>query len=163
MKQSTSKSLEVMVREECQRQRDNWFNKYTDVLVNLHSEELTEDTQIPRQFKDEFPAVVAGCQDIPSNVEMIGCSGCHTTKWNPDLKDAFQLKLGGSIGSLSPNTGCSFPIGNCAEQHAANKVLNKLNGRGIQHSLQNLAFSKAIRPRTMIEISYCSNCTTLFS
>ena len=163
MKTTTSVTLFPLVIEECKKQRDRWFKKY-DPQGNLFPAFLEDENfVIPRKFQDEFSAVVAGCQDPPTSVEYIGLNGCNTTSWSYNLRSAFVSKLGGNVGEESLITGCGYPIGNCAEQHAANRVLKDLEGNRINRDVSDLSFTKAVRPRTMQKIDYCLNCETLFS
>lgn len=79
------------------------------------------------------------------------------------MRSAFVGKLGGDVGEISPITGCGYPIGNCAEQHAANRVMKELEANRLNRDVSQLSFTKAIRPRTMQIIAYCDNCVTLFT
>ena len=162
MRANTSNTLALRVVSECRKQRDRWFNKYCKPENWVPSVVINGEIQIPKEYKKEFSAAVAGCQDPDFNVEHVGCSGCDTTKWSEKMELAFDQKLGGSVGDHSPITGCTNRIGNCAEQHAANMVMNEHEEKGIHQEIENLAFTQAIRPRTMIEIDYCLNCRTLF-
>lgn len=163
MNVSTSTTLSSLVREECERQRNLWFKKYA--IQEPHIPAVIEDgeIQIPYIYMHEFSAVVSGCQDPPSNIEYIGLNGCNTTSWNKELESACMRKLGGPIGGKSSVTGCKNVIGHCAEQHAANSVMNDLYKGGISRDVEQLTFSKAFRPRTMKTIDYCANCETLFT
>ncbi len=55
---------------------------------------------------------------------------------------------------------CKHPIGQCAEQHAANLLLQQVNPALDVKS--EIYFSKAIRPSTGEEFDYCDNCKVLF-
>lgn len=68
-----------------------------------------------------------------------------------------KMKSLGRIGSV--RDACKNPIGACAEPHAAHRVLCHF---GPHMSLNQIVFSKAIRPRTMEEIGYCQNCKDTF-
>lgn len=68
-----------------------------------------------------------------------------------------KMKSLGKIGSV--RDACKNPIGACAEPHAAHRVLCHF---GPHMSLNQIVFSKAIRPRTMEEIGYCQNCKDTF-
>ncbi|MFR1249281.1 MAG: hypothetical protein ACLSFE_09900 [Christensenellales bacterium] len=68
------------------------------------------------------------------------------------LKD--KLK---TLGVLGQKRGKNY-LGNCAEVHAANKVL-------LQNdivAIKQLTFSNAYRPRTLQRIDYCQNCLDTF-
>lgn len=55
---------------------------------------------------------------------------------------------------------CCNVLENCAEQRAANDILQA--PQVTIPSLSNLRFSLALRPRTMEAIAYCYNCVTIF-
>lgn len=61
----------------------------------------------------------------------------------------------GKIGSFAP--GVSHPIGYCAEQNVANRLLLDSDA-----SIGDVEFSVAIRPKTGEVIDYCDNCRALF-
>ena len=61
----------------------------------------------------------------------------------------------GKIGSFAP--GVSHPIGYCAEQNVANRLL-----LGADAIIGDIEFSVAIRPKTGEVIDYCKNCKALF-
>lgn len=52
-----------------------------------------------------------------------------------------------------------FPIGQCAEQHAANELLLYCHPINIK---RDVFFSKAVRPSTGEVFPYCKNCKKLF-
>ncbi|MDE5849132.1 MAG: hypothetical protein K2H38_03230 [Muribaculaceae bacterium] len=73
------------------------------------------------------------------------------------MRKAFELKLGGEVGEISPITGLQFPIGQCAEQHAANSIIRDLPQRET-----DIIFSTCLRPRTMGIQAACLKCLTVF-
>lgn len=73
------------------------------------------------------------------------------------LVSEFRTKLCGEVGEISPVTNCPFPIGNCAEAHAADAILHIRD-----HNTDDILFSVCLRPRTLEIIDSCVNCTTLF-
>jgi len=54
-------------------------------------------------------------------------------------------------------------FGTCAEDDAANKVLDFFISKKKEVSLRKLSFTKAIRPRTGEVIPYCQTCINIFS
>ena len=60
-----------------------------------------------------------------------------------------------------PATGEVRFLGTCAEDDAANKVLNALEPNASK--LNELQFTKALRPRTGNKVKYCKTCQTIFS
>ncbi len=151
---SHSASLYKSVIAECFKQRKQWEEKYNKQLGPVEI--------IPKKYEKEFPAAVAGCLGPISNVERVGKSGSITNQWDEDIISLFHTRLGGSVGSHSPITTCYYPIGNCAEQHAANMVMLEGKKNRNREEANKLFFTEAIRPRTMQVIDYCSNCTAVF-
>lgn len=57
---------------------------------------------------------------------------------------------------------CSFPVGQCAEQHAANNLL-KILGNSLNIK-KDFFFGKPVRTATGEDnIPYCANCSNLFN
>lgn len=151
---SPSMSLYKSVLEECFKQRDRWKEKY--------GEQLGPHDEIPRKFHKEFSAVVSGCLGPLSKVERVGKSASMTNKWDDDIVSLFHMRLGGSVGSMSPISTAKFAIGNCAEQHAANMVMLEGKKKKITEEPNKLVFTESIRPRTMQVIDCCPNCSAVF-
>jgi len=61
----------------------------------------------------------------------------------------------GTIGGFAP--GVKHPIGYCAEQNVANRLMLDEDAR-----IGDIEFSIAIRPKTGEVIDYCNNCRALF-
>lgn len=110
----------------------------------------------------DWPAIIVACSDN-SNVVCDfsrGVKAIHLC--NPLLHKLSSL---GIIGQKRKYivSGCEMysknRLGYCAEQHAANKLYKK----GSNCQLNNLSFSRAIRPRTGEQIDYCDNCQLIFS
>lgn len=69
-----------------------------------------------------------------------------------------QLNRLGTIGTISTITGSSNIIGKCAEVKATNNLLKRESQLGVN----NIVFTKAIRPRTLEKIPRCQNCIEIF-
>lgn len=105
-----------------------------------------------RRNRDNINTVIGA--EFESN-RAIGHNKAAITKLVSRLKS--KLETLGSIGSKRPE--CPYPIGNCAEVDASNKVLCRQSS--IQ--LKDIIFSEAIRPRTMGLIPTCQNCIDTFN
>lgn len=104
----------------------------------------------------DYPAVVVSCKMNGGNNRIYnGNSSKPTSGMYEPLLEIALTQLGG-VGQHSRN-GCPYTIGNCAEPHAANKLL-KDNCVG----LDRILFSTALRPRTRQVIPYCANCRAVF-
>lgn len=64
----------------------------------------------------------------------------------------------GKIGTTSDTTKSSNIIGKCAEVKAANNLLKRESNLEVN----KVAFTKAIRPRTLERIPRCKNCINIF-
>lgn len=104
----------------------------------------------------DYPAVVVSCKKNNGDNRIYNGNSSKPTlgMYEPPLEIALT-RLGG-VGQHSRN-GCPYTIGNCAEPHAANKLL-KDNFVG----LDQILFSTARRPRTRQLIPYCANCRAVF-
>lgn len=82
------------------------------------------------------------------------------------MENLLKRKLGNVIRGKSTKTGCCYPIGQCAEPHAANNYLKVIDS-SIDPE-RELFFSTPYRPRTKAPIkvfkafSYCDNCKATF-
>lgn len=111
----------------------------------------------------DYPAMVVVCADNinPQNV----CYGesaepsCRT--YRPSFEHELVKILKNGIKKTSPVTGCKNPIGQCAEQHAANKLTTTYKLPIFQ--IKSFLFSSARRPRTGEKKTYCANCKLLFN
>lgn len=105
----------------------------------------------------DYPAVVSVCcWDKHRNKPYRGYS--HSAYSNSYTSKILKSKLEelGSIGRR--NSKYENPIGQCAEPHAAQKMLNKMNCK----DLKDILFSTAKRPRTLEEIPPCGICKYVF-
>lgn len=109
----------------------------------------------------EYPAmavVCEGCGYIRSAYAYKMFGG----RCNPLLLQ--QIQHFGQIGHRpqgNNNLEQKYPLGNCAEQHAADKVLNAISKRGQNVQLSALQYSIAMRPRTMQRFAACKNCQAI--
>lgn len=108
----------------------------------------------------DYPAMVASCcrNDIATPLEIFTAYSespqiaGYTSKLTKDL-----AKIG-KLGTTMVQT-CRNPIGQCAEQHAAEKLLQKRK----RFIVKNILFSTAFRPRTSEAFDYCDNCIKIFN
>ena len=104
----------------------------------------------------DYPAVVVSCKMNGGNNRIYNGDSSKPISgmYEPQLEIALA-RLGG-VGHHSRN-GCPYTIGNCAEPHAANRLL-----RDTHAELEQILFSTARRPRTRQLIPYCANCRAIF-
>lgn len=106
----------------------------------------------------DYPAAVVSCKkNNGDNRIYSGRSSKPTSGMYEPLLEIALTQLGG-VGHHSRN-GCPYTIGNCAEPHAANKLLKNT---AAAVGLEQILFSTALRPRTRQVIPYCANCRAVF-
>lgn len=130
------------------------IRKYCNHISKAHTEVLRLDKRTGTRFWD-LPAVASVCMDNSGKKRKRGYSHYYgNTTWNFVLQQVMTR--------ISPmghgNRNCSNPIGNCAEQHSANRYMNHYN----ENKINKLYFTESVRPRTMQIIPACKNCTTIF-
>ena len=129
---------------------------YCDHIMHAHIQVLRENKD-ERTWYWDYPAMAAICHDERCLVKRASFSHrADRSEFHPVL----EQKMGtlGIIGKRPLMDGNRFPIGNCAEQHAANIFMKQFD----VNDLNDLYFSKAMRPRTKEVFDYCDNCKDIF-
>lgn len=129
-------------------------------LEKLQLKVIKAAKKIHNFHKDYY--VIAGAKlgkytSIKTNKSHLTTEQLHKM-FHPLLKHAL-LPLG-ELGTKPAN--CPNYIGNCAEQHACNDVLQKNRKVHVQN-VACVSFTLAYRPRTCQIVRYCSNCTNTFN
>lgn len=118
--------------------------------------------------KDDYPAMVSRCcvkdfKYIPSKPFKSYYEKAKKPDprflWYKNNELITAMNNLGGIGKTSKFGTCTFPIGNCAEQRAAERLLRDNASCKLNHIL----FSTPIRPRTNEPKAYCENCKKLFT
>lgn len=107
-----------------------------------------------------YGTVCVGVEDSHQNCHECACS--HSQPVIYSLQLANRLKSLGIIGKSKKN---HCLLGYCAEPHAANNLLKKLNRIRPKASIVNTSsfiFTKALRVRTHQEVAYCDFCKHTF-
>ena len=126
---------------------DQEVRNYCDHIMHANIQVRKQNKQ--KAWYWDYPAVAVVCHDQHCMLKRSSYSHYPAnTSWHPVLEQS--LKRLGAIGSHS--------IGTCAEQHAANIYMKNIP----ESNLNNLYFSKALRPRTKEQIAYCDNCQQTF-
>lgn len=136
--------------------QDQEILNYCEHICNTHIQTVRRNRKTGTWYWD-YPAMAAICHDNGCYVKRASYS--HYPKKN-EFHQVLERKLSelGPIGGSSSRQGRRYFIGNCAEQHAANKYLKQCE----EDNLSNLYFSKAMRPRTKQTFEYCDNCKDTF-
>lgn len=118
--------------------------------------------------KEDYPAMAVACKRKNYNDIQFGYSNSRNKIFKDKSPQLFRKLLREKILSIpskyksdfltKPSDLCRNPPGNCAEPHAADKVLRKTKC----HDLSELEFSVPVRPRTMEVYAYCENCKFVF-
>lgn len=133
--------------------------------VKLFCKRLAKDVQ--KEFKRkrknppkwDYPAMASVCcwSNRPETFyEGVTTYVNHNSYPNRLLRNKL-LRLG-QIGRMNKAV-CEYPIGHCAEPHAAQKLLK--NEKGC-NNLGDIYFSVAMRPRTCEKFAPCYNCRKTF-
>ena len=105
----------------------------------------------------DYPSVVAVCAKMEYRTYTGETMDIERYQINRKLLRELESNLG-QIGSITPYA-VNSRVGYCAEPNAANKLLRK---EGV-HTLDDIYFGKAYRPRTGVVIPSCGNCQRIFN
>lgn len=135
---------------------DDEIRIYCEHIMHAHIQTLRLNKDTGTWYWD-YPAMAAICHNRVCNVKRSSYS--HYPKKN-EFHPVLEVKLLelGRIGEHSKKLGKRYIIGNCAEQHAANIFMKEYN----ESNLNNLFFSKVMRPRTKQVFEFCDNCKDTF-
>lgn len=106
--------------------------------------------------KWDYPAMVSACCYDKEFVAVDESKPPRSSSFHSTLYK--RLTSLGEIGKKSTKTKCDNIIGQCAEVHAANKLLKRHKCK----RLKDIRFSVAMRPRTLEKFPPCENCKATF-
>lgn len=171
---------ECVMKESCINQsrflRCNLFSlavyvycQYLRIIVLQYRIDNKEPTiKGKKQENKDYPAMAVACKSKNNNDIQFGYSNCRNEIFKDKKPQLFRKLLKDQIMSIpsksksdfwnNPTDLCKNLPGNCAEPHAADKILRK----NICHDLSELEFNVPVRPRTMEIHSYCGNCQEVF-
>lgn len=134
---------------------DSEVRKYCKHIIKTHIATLRKGKNTKVRFWD-YPAATVICYYTTARTRQYRAFSHDSkgTKWHSVL--LHKMKRLGCIG-MATNVSKN-KLGNCAEQHAGNGLMNK---QGI-NNLNTLYFTETVRPRTMQIIPYCQNCKQIF-
>lgn len=124
---------------------DKEILNYCEHICNAHIQVLRQNKKTKTWYWD-YPRVAAICHDKGRNYKRSSFSHHPEESEFHNVLKRELLKLG-QIGKGCSKSGDRYVIGNCAEQHAANLFMKQCR----ENNLNNLYFSKALRPRTKEE------------
>ena len=131
----------------------------SDELKQLHAQYV----QSCIDAKD-YCGSTSGCEsgEVRSCDKSRNWVGVH---YHDTLREAARHKLNADIGDKHGQSvsGRDLTIGCCAEQHAANNVLNHaVDQTQTDFDVTSLTFTPAMRPKGKKFMDPCENCNTLF-
>ncbi len=112
-----------------------------------------------KKDKDEhdYPAMICRCcstKCIENKSMFVSYYGHAKSNNKKFYRNAQLVKKMDEIGGVGKhNSSCKYPVGQCAEQHAAQFLLNKE-----MCSLNEIIYSTPIRPRDNSTHDHCNNC-----
>lgn len=134
---------------------DREILKFCKHVAKTHYSAVWKPTPNPEDKYWDYPALASICRyhgDIGK-----GCSQYFgNVSWHYFLKRRIER-----LGRMGHGSNmCSYPLGQCAEQHACNNLAERTGlNIGI---LNNLCFSESVRPRTLQIFPPCKNCKDIF-
>ena len=127
---------------------DKEIKDYCDHIMHSHIQVRRQNPKTKSWYWD-YPATAVICHNHSRDIKRASFSHYPSpNEWHPILKAKLE-----SIHRIGTHL-----IGNCAEQHAANKFMKQVP----ENNLGKLYFSEALRPRTKEVIAYCENCKNTF-
>lgn len=146
---------------------DTQVDKYADYVYATFEYDRINGRM--KSFGDYYyPAMVSICTDINNQFQAEGYSDSPIadeygkTLLLKAMEDDFNQ--GNSIrdaNTFKKVSLCGHPLGQCAEQHAANDLL-QINGAENITIKSEIFFSKAVRPVNRKVFGSCDNCKKLF-
>lgn len=124
-------------------------------LKNLENRLLSYNKRLRYRFKGILPATsIGGIYQFKHKI-------CHSNPPTVLLTPILIQKLSslGSIGGISKL--CKNRIGFCCEVHVANFLISP-HPVSFTKKLNNIEFTRALRPRTNQYIKRCQNCIFIF-
>ena len=154
----TKQELNTQAKEYCATLRKR---------VNHHRcNSPVEDLNSLKDDRWDIPRVAVSCaSQIPPFISENGRNCSYMRNIHQTLLRVHQVK-GIQIGTKPPRTvkGAEyFVAGQCAEPHAAHRLLNQMDKVGRMISISDIQFSLAYRVKNSTVRAYCQTCKTIFS
>lgn len=147
----SDESLNMIARGYCNQQAQR-----------VHKKRIDDDLHNNSPFGFNIPKVVAACtSNISPYLVCRGRNDHSPMSPHPVLRDAYPQT---SQYRHSPRTKRTkfYPVGHCAEPHAANRLLYEMSYKGKHLSIRDLRFSFAYRVKNSAVVEYCGTCKLTF-
>lgn len=153
----TKQELNIQAKEYCASLRKR---------VNKHRSNCpVEDFLSLKDDSWDIPRVAVSCaSQKPPFISENGRNCSYMRNIHPTLLRAHQIK-GIQIGSKPPRVikGAEyFVAGQCAEPHAAHRLLNQMDKVGRMIGVNDILFSLAYKVKNSTVRAYCQTCKTIF-
>lgn len=124
------------------------------------------DDSMPNRSKYGFniPKVVVSCtSDVAPYLICRGRNNKTLQNPHPTLQAAYPPHRynGQPLNKSIPKVDY-YPVGHCAEPHAAHILLNNMDGRGKSIKINNIIFSLAYNVKNQSVVPYCGTCRLTF-
>ena len=147
---------------------DRRVEQFADYVYATFDEDRKQGRM--KSFGDYYyPAMVSVCTDVKFRFLSEGYSDSpdaveygKTSMLSTMETDFYKGKSIKNAGSFKEASMCAHPLGQCAEQHAANDLLQQ-KGASYLDVKTDIFFSKAVRPVSGKEYDPCPNCKKLFN
>lgn len=144
-------SLNMIAREYCNQQ-----------AKRVQKNRKDDDLQNNSPFGYNIPKVVAACtSNISPYFVCRGRNDHSPMSPHPVLRATYPKR--GQYGLIQRTKKTRFyPVGHCAEPHAANKLLYDMAHRGKSLKIMDLRFSFAYNVKHSAVVDYCGTCKLTF-
>lgn len=142
--------------------------QYCSLLIKRRNDDRIKDVQPSKNKKSRngfnIPKVVVSCTSDVSPYYICRSRNKRTLqKPHPTLKAAYPphrpngIPLKKSIPKVD-----YYPVGHCAEPHAAHALLNKMDKKGNPIQIDAIRFSLAYCVKNLAIVPYCGTCRLTF-
>ena len=144
-------SLNMIAREYCNQQAHR-----------VHKNRKDDDLHNNSPFGYNIPTVVAACTSNKSPYLVCRGRNDHSPMSpHPILRAAYPKRV--QYGLLPRTKKTRFyPVGHCAEPHAANRLLYEMSYKGKHLLIRDLRFSFAYSVKNSAVVEYCGTCKLTF-
>ena len=146
---------------------DKRVEKFADYVYATFDDDRTQGRM--KSFGEYYyPAMVSVCTDVNSRFASEGFADSpdvyeysKTSLLSEMEADFYQRRRIKDTDAFKKASLCTHPLGQCAEQHAANDLLRQ-RGAAYLNIKKDIFFSKAVRPVNGKVFDPCDNCKKLF-
>ena len=134
------------------------------LFKRLRKSRIDDSKPYSNKYGFNIPKVVVSCtSDVAPYFICRGRNNKTLKNPHPTLQAAYppHRSNGLPVKKSIPNVDY-YPVGHCAEPHAAHILLNNMAGRGKPIKINNIVFSLAYRVKNQSVVPYCGTCRLTF-